>query len=859
MSHTNPQRLLLAFKWMFGGIVLVSLLLAWGVLSRVNNDKLEAAQQEASFKLGQVELGMTLLLNRFTVLMKGLQLNPDDAAVFQRLADRPKGPDQAEAARLLRSELYRILPLQQAIWAHSDGQVAVHVEKRDGQVLNVGTSGPLQDHPAWQPQLGQLQALEFIARLQQAHPTSGTGQLLWLSTPWVHQGQTRGYLMLGVALPSLSQPPFRQTDNPHEPAMLLMDEQGRQLRPFNHNPATSPPKTSPTSAQPVDATAPLVNLATDQPGLWADMQRASNGQEGHEVWQRLNLANRSYAGGKLVQAPDLWVLTAVNEHKLHIEKNETLRWAAILWLLGITGTALALWLGYRVARDFVVLQRREARLRRVARLGYWRYEPSSQRFEASADVWRTSGYEDAARFKLSQFMTTLLRPQDRDTFSQALDRVIAESGTFEMEALCSTRMGNEVWVNIVGKSYQHEGEPLSIEGSIQNITDRKTAELAKNAMRDFVENVIDLAQLGVFEIDLRNGVRVVNKHMRNMLGIQGPAEPDIQVLALEERVHPEDLSQLLQKRQNYLAGKSSDYRASFRVRHELGHWVWLFGEGQVVARDDKGQALLLRGVHIDITVVQEAREQAEAANRVKTEFLSRMSHELRSPLNSIMGYAQLLRMEGMNERQEDHLSNVLSGAQHMLKLVNDLLHITKNQPELVPLLKPTSLSRLVQASLNMAAPQAQERQITLSHDLSAANGVQADPLRLQQVLINLLSNAIKYSREGAQVHILSSVLRSGHVRLTVRDQGPGIEAAVGERVFEPFYRGAQAEFGFEGAGIGLTVCKQLVEAMRGKISYQSILGVGSEFHVDLPPALVAPEVVPEVAPEGTSVAASLAG
>lgn len=843
MSHTNPQRLLLAFKWMFGGIVLVSLLVCLGVVSRVNNDKLEAAQQEASFKLGRVDLHMDLVFTRFMNAVEGMRQFPDDARSLNRLA---RNPTSLENSSPLNGLMYRTVQLQQILWVNHEGQVVLQFEKRNGQIVQSvqGVNKPLnpqgsssvvgtrlQDHPAWQPELFTLQAQEFAVNLA---PESSS--LMWLSTPWVDQGQNLGYLVLGIKLPNLSEPPFHNKNNPHEPLMDLLDATGRSITPAPSNQTSG-------------------SLADKQAALWAAMQSQPSGQTATQVWQHIDLQGRSYAGAKLRYAPMLVMLGGVNQHKLNLEKNETLRWAAILWLLGITGTALALGLGYRVARDFVVLQRREARLRRVARLGYWHYEPHTQRFEASADVWRTSGYEDAARFKLSQFMTTLLRPQDRDTFSQALDRITAEGGTFEMEALCSTRMGNEVWVNIVGKSYQHEGEPLSIEGSIQNITDRKTAELAKNAMRDFVDNVIDLAQLGVFEGDMVHMQQRVNKHTRHMLGLHDHDEPDFQVFNVSDLMHPDDIDRVKQYRRDFLSGRKAQGRVTFRARHAQGHWVSIYASSYVVARNEAGRVTLVRGVYLDVTSVELAREQAEAANRVKTEFLSRMSHELRSPLNSIMGYAQLLRMEGMNARQEDHLTSVLSGAQHMLKLVNDLLHITKNQSELAPLLKPTSLSKLVQASLNMAAPQAQERQITLSHDLSAANGVQADPLRLQQVVINLLSNAIKYSHEGAHVHILSSVLRSGHVRLTVRDQGPGIEAAVGERVFEPFYRGTQAEFGFEGAGIGLTVCKQLAEAMRGQISYQSILGVGSEFHVDLPPAVVAPEV----APEGTSVAASLAG
>lgn len=510
----------------------------------------------------------------------------------------------------------------------------------------------------------------------------------------------------------------------------------------------------------------------------------------------------------------------------------------LMWLPGLLLTLGGLWLGYRVMLDFVVLQRREARLRRVARLGYWRYNVQDKTFEASADVWLTQGVTDANRYTLTQFLAGFKRPADRERFLQKLEQITPVGGTFEMELPFVTRMGNEVWIALVGKSYLSKGEPLVVEGSIQNVTQRKQAELAKEVLMGYVQNIVDLSKLGVWELDLVTQQRVGNKYLRALLGLSVNDGDGFETFEFDSLVHPDDWPMLKQLREDYLQGKMPDYQHPFRARHADGRWIWLFGKGQIVARDAQGKPTLMRGISIDITPIQEAREAAETANRAKSEFLSRMSHELRTPLNAILGYAQLLRMEGgTTDRQEEHITSVLSGGRHLLNLVNDLLHITKFKPGQAvdaPLLKPTSLAQVVQTCRNMLSPQAQERRITLHQDLQDGEWVQADPLRLQQVVINLLSNAIKYSYEGSQVHVSSRVLGSGQLRLSVRDQGPGIEASVGERVFEPFYRGTLPDFGYEGAGIGLAVCKQLAESMHGSISYQSTVGSGSVFHVDLP-------------------------
>lgn len=510
----------------------------------------------------------------------------------------------------------------------------------------------------------------------------------------------------------------------------------------------------------------------------------------------------------------------------------------LIWLPGLLMTLVGLWVGYRLMLDFVVLQRRESRLRRVARLGYWRYNVKDKTFEASADVWLTQGVTDAKQYTLDQFLSGFKKATDRERFLQKLEKITPVGGTFEMELPFITRMGNEVWIALVGKSYLSKGEPLVVEGSIQNVTQRKQAEMAKDILVGYVQNIVDLAQLGVWEINLLTLERVGNKYMHALLGLPVQEDAGFAPFEFDSLVHPEDWPMLQQLRADYVSGRLTQYQSSFRARHADGHWIWLFGKGQIVARDAQGQPTLMRGIHIDITPIQEAREAAETANRAKSEFLSRMSHELRTPLNAILGYTQLLRMEGgTTERQEAHITSVLSGGRHLLNLVNDLLHITKFKPgqgEAAPLLKTTSLSSVVQTCRHMLAPQAQERRITLHQNLQEGQGVLADPLRLQQVVINLLSNAIKYSFEGSQVHVTSRLLGNGQLRLSVHDQGPGIDASVGERVFEPFYRGTLPDFGYEGAGIGLTVCKQLVQSMNGSISYQSTVGSGSVFHVDLP-------------------------
>ena len=243
-----------------------------------------------------------------------------------------------------------------------------------------------------------------------------------------------------------------------------------------------------------------------------------------------------------------------------------------------------------------------------------------------------------------------------------------------------------------------------------------------------------------------------------------------------------------------------------------------------------------------------ARALAEKANLAKSEFLSSMSHELRSPLNAILGFAQLLESEvpPPSAPQALSISQILKAGWHLLTLINEILDLAKVESGLVPLSEePVGLNEVLLECHAMIEPQARQRELTLllpAPDRSPF--VRADRTRVKQILINLLSNAIKYNRRQGTVAVTFSEPTPGRIRVGIRDTGQGLAPEQLAQLFQAFNRLGQEAGGKEGTGIGLVVAKRLVELMGGAIGVESTVGVGSVFWFELN-AVAGPAPAPE--------------
>lgn len=492
------------------------------------------------------------------------------------------------------------------------------------------------------------------------------------------------------------------------------------------------------------------------------------------------------------------------------------------------------------------LRKSEERLRRsqlYANIGTWDWSIQTGELFCSERISSLFGYPETTQQGFYKNYFNNIHPDDRQQVVEAIDACLQQGVEFNIEFRCVWPDGTIRWLLERGDVVRDQnGAPLNMLGVVQDITERKLVELkilqqqAKLVIfKHIIENVADC----VITIDSAGIIRSFNPAAERLFGYSAAEIINCNVNRLMPEPYRSEHDRYIAR---HMAGQPAAIigkQVELPGRHKDGT-VFMMGLTITVMEIDQTKNFV--GILRDISERKQyeqdiiaARDDAERANSAKSEFLSSMSHELRTPMNAILGFGQLLEIDNeLNEDQADYVDEILKAGRHLLELINEVLDLAKIESGKIDLsLEPLLCAELIGECLALVKPIAQVHGVTINDSAIGGYAARADRTRLKQVLLNLLSNAIKYNRPQGTVSIQVTA-RDGFVRLEVSDTGYGIPADRRQELFQPFSRLGAEESAIEGTGIGLTICRRLMQMMGGAIEMTSEEGQGSTFWIELP-------------------------
>lgn len=469
------------------------------------------------------------------------------------------------------------------------------------------------------------------------------------------------------------------------------------------------------------------------------------------------------------------------------------------------------------------------------------------------------GYDKGDMIGLN--IANLNSPDDGDPTNKAkaIFKQLHSKGSWKGEIRNIKKDGTSIWcwVNVSTFTHPVHGEVwLSVH---RDISENKESELARaeseKRFRLINSQIPGIVYQYMIDSKGNQSMPYVSPKVEEYIGISAE-EAMNDVSKWFQLTHPDDYDGLVEsiiESQNHM----TVWNWEGRFIKNQSDIRWLHGTSTPIKLDNEN--ILWNGVFIDVTDrkqaeeelekhrhhledivkertadLEESRDIAEQASKAKNEFLSRMSHELRTPMNAILGFAQVLEMGDINETQHKHIKEIINGGDHLLKLINELLDLSRIEAGNMEFsIQPVKIVPSIEYAVKTIHPLVEKLNLTIHNECDTELEVLSDPTRLAQVLINLLSNAAKYNRKGGQIKIACDQFCNNRLRISISDTGYGIDESHIQNLFEPFNRLGAEQTGIDGTGIGLALTKQLVHLMGGEIFVDTLPDKGSTFSFEL--------------------------
>jgi PAS domain S-box-containing protein len=474
----------------------------------------------------------------------------------------------------------------------------------------------------------------------------------------------------------------------------------------------------------------------------------------------------------------------------------------------------------------------------------------------SGEVDKISGYpcSDFIHNQVRSY-ASVIHPDDREKVYQFVQQGVNSKRPYTIEYRIIHKNGHIKWVHEKGRGiFNSKNQLLSLDGVIFDISERKQTEKALLETNKFLEQIMNTTTHAIFVIDLEGqfirvnqATSIISGYWRQELigqpfSIVLPPDslPDIQKQFFKAAVHGRTVSEYETKvvRKD---GNQAMIIFSIAPMFQEGKIVSVVGTAEDITKRKQAEIAL-----------QQAKEQAESANRAKSEFLATMSHEIRTPMNAVLGFSELLSQLVTNQQQQNYLESIKTAGKTLLTLINDILDLAKIEAGRLEIqYQAVKIYNIFDEIKQIFALKIANKQIDLIVDIDEQlpSALILDEARLRQVLLNLIGNAVKFTDQGylkLTVQKKDQIDKS-HIDLliSVEDTGIGIPAEQQQIIFDAFrQQDGQSTRKYGGTGLGLAITKRLVEMMKGEISVTSTVGKGSVFYITLRQVQISSTSVP---------------
>ena len=473
----------------------------------------------------------------------------------------------------------------------------------------------------------------------------------------------------------------------------------------------------------------------------------------------------------------------------------------------------------------------------AAGFGVWEWDLQANSVTLDAVCCRMFGLDPTQQAPLSyEQWRSSVHPDDLAPIEATLESRLAKGSTFTYELRYRCADGDWLWVQARGQTLRRaaDGTPALIAGTYVEVQQLKETEFALRRREQELAEAKRIGQLGHWSYNLRTRALAWSEEVYEFFGLD-PSEHSMTFRHAMSMVAPEDRP-ALDAAIGQLLLNGEPYSIEIRIQRPDGQERSLHARGHAEL-SPTGRPEILRGTAQDVTEDRELRRSLAQANETKDAFLRAVSHDLRTPLNALMGFLELLNDPDLSERQRaEYMKHCRQGAERLLRLIDTLLDLTRLQAGQLELRPETfSLPDLIDGQCTMLEATAREQGLSLTRRIgtSVPQWVEGDATRLGQVLSNLLGNAVKYTPSGS-VHLeVSSDETDGRIRFAVQDTGPGLSREQQEQIFQAFHRG-DYQGPRTGHGLGLAIVRELVQRLDGSLSLESTPGQGSTFAFTIP-------------------------